>query len=152
MQSISSLVKALQVDFPQLTFEESATSRWSYENQTVYYNPHEEHAEWILLHELGHALLQHKEYHRDIELLTMERDAWHHATELLASQYQLVVASDFIEDHLDTYRDWLHAKSTCPHCSLTGVEVRRHEYRCYNCHHTWKTNEGTYTRIYRRSK
>jgi hypothetical protein len=82
----------------------------------------------------------------------MERDAWQHATTVLAPAYQLSIDPGFIEDHLDTYRDWLHAKSTCPACTLTGIEVSKQLYRCVGCHHTWTTNEGTQRRVQRYSQ
>lgn len=151
MPSISSLVNTLQADFSQFQFIEGDISHWSHTKNTIFYATNDPHIEWVLLHELGHACLHHADYQRDIELLAMERDAWHHATTVLAPAYDLVIDPDFIEDHLDTYRDWLHAKSTCPCCTLTGVEVQKQQYRCLGCQHTWKTNEGTQTRVYRYS-
>lgn len=152
MQPISSLVAKLRRDFAQLTFVEADVSRWSAKTQTVFFAPHSPHAEWVLLHELGHACLQHADYRRDVELLAMERDAWEYATKTLAPKYSITIEPDFIEDHLDTYRDWLHAKSTCPNCTLTGVETSKQTYHCLGCQHTWRTNKGTQTRVHRYSQ
>lgn len=149
MPQTTLLVDKLRADFPAITFTEGETSHWSHTAQTVFYCPNEPQLDWILLHELAHALLQHAEYQRDIELLGMERDAWEYARKQLAPPYNIAIDPDFIEDQLDTYRDWLHTKSTCPRCTLTGMEVRKHHYRCLGCQHTWKTNRGTQVRVHR---
>ncbi|NLA43173.1 hypothetical protein GX865_03435 [Candidatus Saccharibacteria bacterium] len=152
MLSTTSLIKKLRLDFPHLKFKKSDVSRWSHSRQTIYFNPNEKNANWIILHELGHACLKHASYQRDIELISMEKDAWQYALDKLSDRYDLSIDQDFIEDHINTYRDWLHAKSTCPGCSLTGVEKSKHNYHCLGCGQGWSTNEGTQVRIQRYSK
>lgn len=149
MHTITSLVNKLQKDFEQFQFEPSDVSRWSRRANTVFYNEHEPHCEWVLLHELAHACLGHTDYRRDIQLLAMERDAWEYAAATLSPRYNIVIDEYFIEDHLDTYRDWIHTKSTCPHCTLTGVEKDKQRYSCLGCGHTWRTNTGTQTQVRR---
>lgn len=149
MRSISWLVDKLSADYPQFHFTEDTTSRWSHDSATVFYNPSEPNADWTLLHELAHACLNHTGYIRDIALLQMERDAWEYAKATLAPRYEIDIDEDFIEDHLDTYRDWLHAKSTCPTCTLTGMEIAKHHYRCLGCGQAWRTNAGTQARVQR---
>lgn len=148
MPKTSSLINRLYEDFPHIAFKEGSPSRWSKDQSTIYYDPQVSHIEWIILHELGHAHLNHTNYQRDIQLLAMERDAWEYAS-TLAPRYNLQIAVDFIEDHLDSYRDWLHKKSTCPNCTITGLEVSKQKYRCPACQNEWKTNPGTQSRIYR---
>lgn len=152
MQSTTSLVRKLQTDFKQFHFTPSDISRWSHREKTVFYNADDPHYEWIILHELAHACLNHTDYRRDIELLAMERDAWHHAATVLAPRYANAIDQDFIEDHLDTYRDWLHVKSTCPYCTLTGIETSKHHYQCLGCRSTWHTNDGTQVQVRRYKK
>lgn len=149
MRAISSLVKKLAANYPDLKFAIAKTAHWSSTEKTVYYNPEEPHASWTLLHETAHALLNHDNYCRDIDLLKMERDAWNYANGTLAPVYGIAIATNFIEVHLDTYRDWLHAKSTCPTCSSTGFEHRKHSYRCLHCGSAWRTNAGTAAQIRR---
>lgn len=149
MPTTSSLVAKLSHDFPNVSFVKDDLSRWSAVESTVYYNLTEPHVDWIILHELSHACLKHTQYTRDIALLAMERDAWQHAADALAPRYGITIDEDFIEDHLDTYRDWLHAKSTCPACTQNGMEYARKRYRCLACGHEWRTNNGTQTRIRR---
>lgn len=151
MPVTSSLVAKLTQDYPRFSFSTGEKSHWSASQLTIFYNPDEPHVDWILLHELSHACLEHAGYSRDIILLQMEREAWEYARNTLAPRYNVTIDTEFIEDHLDTYRDWIHTKSTCPKCTLTGMEVTKHRYRCLNCHHQWNTNTGTQVRIQRYS-
>lgn len=150
MRTTSSLVQHLASTYPDFVFAESAQAHWSPTEQIVYYNSAESHAQWIILHETAHALLGHRDYSRDIELLAIERDAWQYATEHLAPMLNISIDKDFIETHLDTYRDWIHAKSTCPNCQSTGIEQAKHSYLCIHCNHTWHVNAGVdvHTRRY----
>lgn len=85
-----------------------------------------------LLHELGHALLEHREFRTDAERVKMERAAWEKARELCA-EYGVEYDEKFVEGRLDTYRDWLHRKSLCPECGLTRYQTRDGEYHCPGC-------------------
>lgn len=145
----SSLVAKLTQDYPEYRFIQGPVSRWESKHTTIHYNPSEAHSDWVVLHELAHACLAHASYQRDIELLQMEREAWHYAKTSLAPRYAIEIDPEFIEDHLDTYRDWLHTKSTCPACSLNGMELAKHRYQCLACGHQWRTNAGTKTRVTR---
>ena len=104
MLSSSQLAKQLAADYPQLHFAPGEQDWWDSHSQTVFYHT----TPAALLHELGHALLGHTSYRRDVELLAMEQAAWHKARQL-APHYHVTITTDTIEDHLDTYRDWLHA-------------------------------------------
>lgn len=142
MRSTNSLISRLAADFPQLSFREAERFRWSADHQTIYMNSSLSNAEAFLLHEVSHAVLGHAGYTRDIELIQYERDAWHYAQTTLATTYQLLVNDDLIQDNLDTYRDWLHARSTCPSCQATGLQMGPKEYRCVACSHKWSVNEA----------
>jgi hypothetical protein len=137
MAKISSLVSKLSTDFPDIHFRESDDDLWSPDTQTVSYTDDPV----TLLHETAHGILKHQEYHRDIDLLKLERDAWDEAM-LLASSYDVPVDAERVEKSLDSYRDWLHARSTCPGCSQTGIQVESDRYHCLGCDREWQVNEA----------
>lgn len=137
--SINSLVKRLQADFSDYSFVVGEQFAWNPLENTVYYQKDGEYSR--LLHELGHAILHHRAYRRDIELVRMEADAWHTAREL-ATKYSISLPDEHAEAHMDTYRDWLHARSACPQCDATGLQVSEDHYRCPECTATWRVNEA----------
>jgi len=141
MLSNTSLTDTLAQQFPEFSFVASDEFRWSPDSQTVTYDRASDDLA-ALLHELSHAILGHKDYKRDIELIGLERDAWRYASEKLAKAYRVTVSPDEIEDSLDTYRDWLHARSTCPRCQATGIQVKKHEYKCPACFQKWRVNDA----------
>ncbi len=140
MPSMPSLIPHLKADYPQFTFHPSDAFLWSPSEQTIHYVADELGAEFVL-HELSHGLLGHADYSRDVELLAMERAAWDKAVEI-GTHYALVIDSELIQSTLDTYRDWLHARSTCPNCRATGQQVKKRLYSCPACQHTWRVNEA----------
>ncbi len=142
MHTTLSLANKLAKAYPNLTFTQGEHAHWSPDKQTVYYSLRESHAAWVLLHEAAHGLLGHTNYNRDIELLTIERDAWQYAAHTLAPQFNLSIDPEFVETQLDTYRDWLHAKSTCTTCQSNGIEHAKHRYQCLHCGSTWRVNTG----------
>lgn len=85
-----------------------------------------------LLHELGHALLQHYTFATDPERLKMECAAWAKAREL-CEMYSIYYDEEFVEVELDTYREWLHQKSRCPRCGLTRYQDQNGVYHCPEC-------------------
>lgn len=85
-----------------------------------------------LLHEVGHALLEHKNFATDPERLRMERAAWEKARELCEC-YGVCYDEDFVEEELDTYRNWLHQRSRCPQCGLTRYQTVDGKYHCPSC-------------------
>ena len=140
MQSTSLLAAKLRTDYPQFSFKTDEIFRWSPKSQTVFYKESSDLPS--LLHELSHALLGHSNYLKDIELIEMERDAWFHTQTILAPKYSVQVDSAAPEDALDTYRDWLHARSSCPECTATGIQSRKYIYKCLACGTSWKVNEA----------
>jgi len=141
MPSISSLVAKLVATYPAVHFEVGPEFMWSPTRQTIYYNPAQPHASALLLHELAHALLGHDDYRRDIELISLERQAWDKAGTLTA-QFGVLIDEDTRENHLDSYRDWLHARSTCPNCSAVGYQMKKSLYHCVACDASWRVNEA----------
>lgn len=85
-----------------------------------------------LLHELGHALLNHRTFATDPERLKMECAAWEKARELCIA-YHIYYDEEFVEAELDTYREWLHQKSRCLNCGLTRYQDRNGVYHCPEC-------------------
>jgi hypothetical protein len=142
MPSTLSLTDTLIRDFPQFSFKNDTDFLWSPDTAVIHIVPSDPHYEVFMLHELSHALLHHQGYDRDINLLKLERDAWHHATSVLGVQYGVDIKDDFVQDNLDTYRDWLHARSTCPHCKAVGLQTKRQLYSCPACTHEWRVNEA----------
>ena len=140
MQLTPSLLAKLADDFPALQFTEDVDFRWSDKDSTVYYDPHGDAA--LLLHEIAHAELKHVSYERDITLLEMERDAWDHAIKHLFPRYGITPREELVDEALDTYRDWLHARSMCPHCQSTGIQTRVSSYKCLACGTKWRVNEA----------
>lgn len=147
MEKISSLIRNLSAsqtarsgDKP-LTFSRGDDFSWDETSRTISYNPAFLNAPELLLHEFGHAALGHKNFARDIDLLTIERDAWAYAR-AHADEYDISIDEDVVEDALDTYRDWLHNRSLCPVCASTGIQLSDRSYECIACRHTWRANDA----------
>lgn len=141
MLSISSLLVKLEADFPQFQFISGKEFRWAPHENAVYYQADSNNTA-ALLHELSHAVLNHQAYTRDIQLIEHEQAAWQHARAVLGLGYQVEISFDDIEDSLDTYREWLHARSSCPECSATGVQIKQSLYSCLACHRKWHVNDA----------
>lgn len=150
MPSTRSLLKQLRQEHPDITFALGGDFRWSPVKQTLYYLESED-ANAFILHELAHALLRHTTYDKDIELLQCERDAWQFAIDTLAKKYDVTIDNVLVQDNLDTYRDWLHARSRCPNCTATGVQTKRRSYHCIACRHDWTVNEARNCQLRRHS-
>ena len=141
MQSIPSLIKSLAKNSPTLSFHETDHFSWDPGSKTIHYDSESPQAIPYLLHEYGHALLDHHGYSRDITLIAMERDAWKRALEI-AAEHEVAVSSEVIESSMDTYRDWMHARSQCPTCGATGIQTRERAYTCVSCQEVWRVNEA----------
>jgi hypothetical protein len=146
------LIKSLKQDFPYLKFEAGQTFSWSPKSDTVTYKEEVSESKlstWSLLHEVGHAILAHKTYESDFELVLLEATAWHKAIEI-AKNYQVEIDKEHVEDCIDTYRDWLHKRSACPICCRQSLQVSPKLYRCYNCGSSWQVSAARFCRPYRR--
>lgn len=135
------LLTNLRRDFPAITFQSGDVFYWNPDRATVGYDESDTNGAFQLFHELAHGLLNHQAFERDIELLAMERAAWTRAREV-ARNYDISISDDVVEDALDSYRDWLHARSTCPQCDSSGIEADKHTYSCPACSHRWTVNDA----------
>ena len=143
------LLNKLKASYSQFRFKIADKAYWSPKNRTIYFvNSEGSEAQWALLHELAHGILEHKTYSTDIDLLHKEVDAWEHAKDL-AQRFAIKINDEHIEQCLDTYRDWLHKRSECPACKQHGVEVHRGSYSCMNCQNVWKVSSERFCRPYR---
>lgn len=146
------LLSQLRVDYPDITFVEGTSFYWSARDRSVTYahiSTQPEVAEWSLLHEVSHGILGHTDYKTDFELTQLEVAAWQHARRL-SKTYGITIDPEHIQDCLDTYRDWLHRRSTCPSCAMVSTQVDSRMYRCYNCKTTWRVSNSRFCRPYRR--
>ena len=141
MDVISPLSKQLATAYPDISFQSGDTFEWSPTSKTVTFDPGDPNAAALLLHEVAHAVLGHSSYSRDVALVSMETDAWQHAR-TLSETYNIPINEQVVESHLDTYRAWLHQRSTCPSCVSTGLQVGAKHYRCLACTQEWQVNEA----------
>lgn len=137
MPSFKHLVTKLQTDFPSVDFVAGERYTFHPPNQVIFDARHPD--QLSLLHELGHFLIKAHDYQYDVELLRIESAAWAKAAEL-ANDYHVAWNEDNIQDHLDSYRDWLHQVSLCPNCQLSGYQDTTGCYHCPLCEHEWQRN------------
>ncbi|MFZ2544840.1 MAG: hypothetical protein WAW80_02590 [Candidatus Saccharimonadales bacterium] len=142
MHSINSLLNHLRRDYPEFSFEPADEFWWSAKKQTIFFESTSDSSKEFILHELSHAIMSHSGYEYDIDLIKIERDAWEYAKTTLAPKYQVIIDEEIIQNNLDTYRTWLHTRSSCPECNTTGLQTNDQHYRCLSCGHTWRTNEA----------
>ena len=146
------IAKQLKADYPEIIFAKDSYFSWSNKQQTIFYIDTETEANTAqILHELAHALLEHTDYPKDITLIDMERQAWELAVEQLAPKYgiSLKLTDDIVQNSLDSYRDWLHARSKCPSCGAPGFEKTKNHYFCPNCLGSWRVNDAKFCQLRR---
>ena len=151
-KAMKTLVKQLVAHYPNVSFHQSDTFLWNPKLERVHYDPSDssKQARWSLLHELAHGLLGHTDYETDIELLLMEAQAWEHAIRLQGMHdTKNPIDNEHVQDCLDTYRDWLYSRSTCPECDQVGLQEDKHRYKCLNCLQIWRVSTKRFTRPYR---
>lgn len=134
-------ISRIKADFTKYKFVLNDSFCWHPEDKEIDHRPLDSiQAIWSLIHELAHANLGHSHYSSDVELVSLEALAWHHA-KVLAIKYDIKINNDYIEDNLDTYRDWLHKRSLCPNCDHSGLQNQK-TYNCLNCRSIWSANEA----------
>lgn len=146
-----SLLNKCQGLLEDVSFVEAKTFYWAPSSRSIHFDPlalQTKKGQWALLHELAHAQLNHTIYTSDAELLKLEVAAWKTAQET-AKGLNIEIDSEHIEDCLDTYRDWLYARSTCPACSLNSLQVAETTYACINCRSRWSVSRSRFCRPYR---
>jgi hypothetical protein len=144
------LLTSLKHDYPTIVFTEGNSFRWSPGEKQIIYKTggSKVNDSWALLHEVGHALLDHSMYNSDFELLKLEVAAWEKAQQI-QTKYAIKIDPDHIQNCLDTYREWLYQRSSCPSCNNTCLQTSLTEYRCFNCHSIWKVTVARFCRPYR---
>jgi len=134
------------------SFKPSASFRWSPDEETVYFNRDElatEAGKMSLLHEIAHGLLGHVSFAFDVDLITLEREAWQKAREL-GNKHGVEFTEEDMQAALETYRNWLHVRSTCPTCTQTALETAPQHYHCSNCQTSWRVSPSQICQIQRR--
>lgn len=145
-----SLLERFIADFPDINFIPSDRFQWSPEENSIYFVKDARDGDWSLLHEGGHMLCKHRSYHTDLGLLRMEVEAWEKAR-TLAKKYGQNIDQSHIERCLDTYRDWIYKRSSCPRCTQAGIEKTTGHYQCINCKYLWKVSSEKFCRTYRKT-
>ncbi len=127
----ATFLKCLEKDFPDYRF--IFGKKFAFKPpKTIVFGPYEPFYRLLALHEVSHALLEHKDFKTDVARLKMENAAWEKAKEL-ADNYGVEIDEEKIQEELDTYRDWLHQKSRCPKCGLTRFQTPDSQYHCPLC-------------------
>lgn len=147
------IIKQIKSLYPTLKFRAAAQFSWSPETGEIVYvrGSSGKNASWSLLHETGHALLGHKNYRSDYELIRLEVAAWDKAKQI-GQHLGITIDEDHIQDCLDTYRDWLNKRSICPSCGTQSIQQGELvHYRCHNCHTVWHVSANRFCRAYRRT-
>ena len=149
------LLKLLRRDYAHLHFIEGPSFCWSPDSNQIFYNPHRKNlkaAHYSVLHEVAHAVLEHKGYATDYELLRLEVAAWEKA-ELIATDYGISIDEGYVQDCLDSYRDWLYKRSICPICGNKTIQCDNAVYYlCFNCRSRWHVAGSKFCRPYRHAK
>ena len=134
------LLRQIQADYPTFCFKNGQKFKFSPPN-TITLGPPQPNYALLSLHELAHAVLKHKDYIQDIQLLKIESEAWKEAKKLCL-KYNINWDEDFAQDQLDSYRDWLHYRSLCPHCKVNGYQSSNGEnYHCPLCGLSWPSQK-----------
>lgn len=139
--------------FPEVNFQPGEQLAWQPEYSIVTY-PDTDKVDvsiyYGLIHEVAHSKLDHKTFEHDIELLKMERDAWDLAKKLAADNFGAPLKTEYAEECLDSYRDWLYLRSKCPKCQLVGFQVSQNAYSCPHCLIDWSVPESRLCTVRRR--
>ncbi len=147
--SLDIILQHIKTNHSNVTYKKSNKSYWDPLSQTIFHNPNKNYAEVTLLHELGHAINQDKQYKYDTDLLKMELQAWQQANKI-SKKLAIDIDKNYIEDCMDSYRNWLHARSKCPNCSQNSIQNSELKYVCLNCGCTWQTSRERFCRTYRK--
>lgn len=145
------LLSLFKSSYPKLIFKVGQDFAWSPKSATITYisdNAGEPDNTYALIHELAHADLGHSSYDDDFSLLRLEVAAWERAKEIAVS-VGVKIDTEHIEDCLDTYRDWLHARAKCPTCGVVSLQAKDGAYTCFNCKTGWKVPKSQLCRVRR---
>jgi hypothetical protein len=145
------IINFIREMLPNIKLEQGEAFSWAPEKELITYKKNslnELGSQWALLHEAAHAKNGHTTYSSDIELLKLEVEAWEEAR-TLADSLGIAIDEDHIQDCLDTYRDWLHNRSSCPGCGVVCIQTTSIQYSCHNCHTEWTVSASRFCRPYR---
>jgi hypothetical protein len=147
---LKSLLQEIKKLKPDIKFSSGDRFCWSPADNKVIYesNATGQESSWALLHEVAHASLNHKTYTNDMQLLLIEVEAWEEAVRI-GQELNIDINSDYIQDCLDTYREWLHKRSSCPSCASNGLQCSNATYKCIGCGSSWKVSSSKFNRPYR---
>lgn len=134
------LLSRLRADYPDIMFVVGDDFKWSNARRELTIMENE--SPLYILHELSHALLKHTDFELDIQLLKQEREAWDFARSTLVPKYAVRSDESLVEESLDTYRQWMHARSICPSCGLSCLQTKTSTYVCVNCRCSWRPNDA----------
>ncbi|HEX7260040.1 MAG TPA: hypothetical protein VF272_03885 [Candidatus Saccharimonadia bacterium] len=145
-------MESIKKDFPQFTFVPGNFFMWSPHSKSIHYDTRRKgtnEGKIALVHEVGHALLGHRLYKYDMELIKMEMDAWD-MVRRLAPDYNLYIDEEHIARCVATYDAWLTKRATCPDCQNFSLQKGRDEYGCFACGSIWQVNWRKDRRVTRR--
>ena len=144
-----SLLESVKKDFAHIDFTSGDHFVWQPRSNRISYVEDavlESDGSWSLMHELGHATLEHHSYRDDLQLLMMEVQAWDKAKEL-AIKYDIEIAEEHIEKCLESYRGWLHKRSRCIDCKTNSLQLDVVTYQCHNCGTKWMVPESKLCKV-----
>ena len=150
----SDFLDGIKKEHPEISFIDSDNFCWKGSTKTISYimprkKDEELRAAAQILHELGHALLNHTDYSSDVELLKLESSAWEQASRL-AHKLQIELPKDEIEQSLQSYINWASSRSLCPKCKKNGLQIMQTEFYCLSCDRLWRVSRSRFTRTYRK--
>ncbi len=135
---MKSFLQQIKKDYPDINFIQKDYFKFSYPNKEIFYDLADDNFKLYLLHEVAHAELRHEMYKYDLELLNMERQAWELVKNKLAKKYKVSINQELIEQTLDSYRNWLYERSSCPRCGSVSYQDKKTFYHCLDCNHKWQ--------------
>lgn len=138
-------------EYQELNFISGEAFSWNPQNKTITYRQKENDDNFLasLMHEIAHAKLNHSFFKYDINLLKMERDAWAMAS-LLIENFRTSLDQNYVEDCMDSYRDWLYSRSKCPKCHYLGIQSDINTYSCIYCSIAWRVPDSRLCTIKRK--
>lgn len=139
--------------FPELKFAAGSVFSWSASDSTIYYpidTDFDNSFLYSLLHEIAHGLLVHNSFTNDLNLISLERDAWEKSKKI-AQSLGTNVDEEHIEKCMDTYRDWLYTRSLCPNCHQCGLQTSKTTYECIFCNDSWRVSLSRLCKVTRRA-
>ena len=148
------MIDKLAAILPGIDFTPGENYFWSPADNRITYadDTEDKNGQYALLHETGHALLGHRTYQTDYQLLKMEVEAWEKAKEI-AAKLGIKISENHIQECLDSYRDWLYKRCICPSCGTKTIQNdTSNSYSCFNCHACWQVSPSRFCRAYRTKK